>query len=88
MDNSEDTLKHTYAYMKTGEGNRYLKYADKWGGLYVGFEEFPISLLECRYEDARINAGSLLTAKDFSRYFRLLKRSTQSHCQSGARGSV
>ena len=43
---------HTYAFIKTGPGNRYLKYAPTWGGLYIGFIGFPLNLLDKTYDEA------------------------------------
>jgi len=43
-------ISHTYAFLKSGAGNRYLKYADVWGGFYVGFSGFPLDLVAHTYE--------------------------------------
>ena len=43
-------IPHTYAFLKSGASNRYLKYADVWGGFYVGFSGFPLDLVAHTYE--------------------------------------
>jgi hypothetical protein len=48
----QQQIDHTYAFLKTGEGNRYLKYAEKWGGFYIGFKNFPLDLLAGTYQEA------------------------------------
>jgi hypothetical protein len=45
-------ISHTYAFLKSGASNRYLKYADTWGGFYVGFCGFPLDLVAHTYEES------------------------------------
>ena len=44
-------IDHTYAFIKTGSGNRYLKYAKAWGGFYIGFGGFPLDLVKGNYDE-------------------------------------
>ena len=45
-------IDHTYAFLKTGSGNRYLKYAETWGGFYIGFGGFPLNLVTDDFDKA------------------------------------
>ncbi len=57
MDNSSPNeiadIDHTYAFLKTGAGNRYLKYAERWGGFYIGFGGFSLDLVAKSFDEAR-----------------------------------
>lgn len=45
-------IEHTYAFLKTGAGNRYLRYAETWGGFYIGFGEVSLDLVAGTFDEA------------------------------------
>lgn len=45
-------IEHTYAFLKTGSGNRYLRYAETWGGFYIGFGGFSLDLVADTFDEA------------------------------------
>jgi hypothetical protein len=74
MDASSQTqeIDHTYAFVKTGGGNRYLRYAEAWGGFYIGFEGFPLELATDDYDRAK--ARQLVPEQFLNRsYFGVLR---------------
>lgn len=72
-DDDAQQLHHTYAFLKAGSANRYLKYAEKWGGFYIGFEGFPLELLARTYDDAA-GIHPRLEDQPEKNYFKLLQK--------------
>ena len=72
---------HTYAFLKSGSSNRYLKYAEEWQGFYIGFENFPLDLLEHDFEHAA-TIHPALREKKLRGYFSPLREIYQTSTSS------